>query len=54
MSNFVYNSNEFECILTNEGRVMPEIGIIQNNNCFYNMRESSCKLRSVGVNEKIV
>ncbi len=48
MSNYVYNSNEFENMLTTEGRVMPEIAIILNNCCFYDMRERSCKLRSVG------
>ncbi len=48
MSNFVYNSNEFEDMLTTEGKVMPEIAIILNNCCFYDMRERSCKLRSVG------
>ncbi len=48
MGDFVYNSNEFDYMLTTEGRVIPEMGIIMHYNCFYNMKERSCKLRSVG------
>ncbi len=35
-------------MLATEGKVIPEIGIIVLNNCFCDMRERSCKLRSVG------
>ncbi len=48
MGDFVYNSNEFDYMLTTEGRVIPEMGIIMHYNCFYNMKERSCKLRSGG------
>ncbi len=34
-------------ILATEGKVIPEIDLIMDNNCFYNMKERSCKLRSV-------